>query len=145
MAESIISWDEYFLGIAEAVSRKSKDPGTKVGGLIVNHERRITGLGYNGFPSRIADDNRLLDRDTKLRYVIHAEVNAVLNASETKGCTLYVWPFPCCFDCAKFVIQAGITRVVSPRIDDLKYDRWRESLALGREMFKEAGVIVDAI
>ena len=112
-----ISWDEYFMGVALLSAKRSKDPNTQVGCCIVNEDKRIVGIGYNGFPMAINDDLLPWDRvgnhlDTKYPYVVHAEANAILNSTrDLKGATLYVTLFPC-NECAKLVIQSGIKEIV---------------------------------
>lgn len=136
-----LSWDEYFMGVAVLSSLRSKDPHTQVGACIVNEDRRIVGVGYNGFPRGCNDDDLPWARegnwlDTKYPYVCHAELNAILNSSGSlKGCTLYVDLFPC-HECAKAVIQAGISRVVY--LSD-KYRDTDDNKA-SKKMFDEAGV-----
>lgn len=91
-----ISWDEYFMGVALLSAHRSKDPNTKVGACIVNENKRIVGIGYNGFPYGCNDDVYPWERDgdflnTKYPYVVHAEPNAILNStSSLEGATLYV-------------------------------------------------------
>lgn len=112
-----ISWDTYFMGIAQLSSKRSKDPKTQVGACIVNKDNKIVGIGYNGFPKNISDDDfpwkdegRYLE--TKYPYVVHAEANAILNATQSlKDCTLYVTLFPC-NECTKLIIQSGIKELV---------------------------------
>ena len=114
-----ISWDEYFMGVAVLSSMRSKDPNTQVGACIVSEDRKIIGVGYNGFPMGCSDDDLRRARTggwcaTKYPYVCHAELNAILNcnnASLLKGATLYVALFPC-NECAKAVIQSGIRKIV---------------------------------
>jgi len=114
-----ISWDEYFMGVAELSARRSKDPGTQVGACIVSPSNKIISMGYNGFPIGCSDDEFPWDRDgedpfnTKYTYVTHAEMNAILNNRTTslEGCRLYVTLFPC-NECAKAVIQSGIKEVI---------------------------------
>ena len=113
-----ISWDQYFMGVALLSAKRSKDPSTQVGACIVNEDKRIIGIGYNGFPRGCSDDvfpwgkgseNPL---ETKYPYVVHAETNALLNTTtSTKNATLYVTLFPC-NECAKLIIQSGITNIV---------------------------------
>ena len=120
-----ISWDEYFMGVALLSAKRSKDPNTQVGCCIVNSDKRIVAVGYNGLP-RNCDDNDFpwncregALQDTKYAYVVHAELNAILNATTPlTGCTLYVTLFPC-NECMKAIIQAGIKEVV---YEDNKYD-----------------------
>ena len=114
-----ISWEEYFMAIAELSAKRSKDPSTQVGACIVNTKKRIIGIGYNGFPIGCSDDELPWDRegeflDTKYPYVCHAEMNAITNASnkpQLEGATMYVSLFPC-NECAKLIVQVGIKEIV---------------------------------
>jgi len=110
-----ISWEEYFIKIAETSALRSKDPNTKVGCCIVN-DNKIVGIGYNGMPMGIDDtDTRISwERPTKYLYVVHAEINAILNSvsfDKLKGATLYCTLFPC-NECTKVIIQSGIKEIV---------------------------------
>ncbi len=137
-----ITWDEYFMGVAALSSKRSKDPNTQVGACVVNADKRIIGIGYNGFPTGCSDDvfpwgkeskNYL---ETKYPYVVHAEPNAILNCtSSLKDATLYVTLFPC-NECAKLIIQSGIKHVVYASD---KYHDENQSIA-SRRMFDAAGV-----
>ena len=116
MNKKIISWQEYFMGLAHLSALRSKDPNTKVGACIVDDLNRVISIGYNGFP-RGCDDNlypwgREGDFiETKYPYVVHAELNAILNSKENlKNATIYVTLFPC-NECAKAIIQAGIKKI----------------------------------
>ena len=142
MARSQDWWDNYFLEMAQYISKASLDPSTKVGAVIIDDKRRIISTGYNGFPRGIADDERLNDRSTKLNIVVHAEINAILFANrDLAGCTLFTFPFmPCSSvgsNCSSLVIQSGIKRVVTHFNEN---PRWFESFKLTRNLFKEAGV-----
>lgn len=114
-----INWDEYFMGIALLSAQRSKDNSTQVGACIVNSDKKIVSVGYNGMPTGCCDDEMPWERsaehelDTKYPYVCHAELNAILNSNigSLSGCTLYVTLFPC-NECAKAIIQCGIKRVV---------------------------------
>ena len=119
MIKSNISWDEYFMGIAMLSCERSKDPNTKVGACIVDNDKKVVSIGYNGMPSG-CDENQLSwnkgeGLDSKYLYVCHAEFNAILNTrngtSALRGCTLYVTLFPC-NECTKAIIQTGIKEVV---------------------------------
>ncbi|MEB3214568.1 MAG: dCMP deaminase family protein [Leptolyngbyaceae bacterium] len=135
-------WDCFFLELAEFVATKrSKDPSTKVGAVIADANHRIVSMGYNGFPRGVRDDACLYaDREKKYQRVVHAELNAILNAGRSvDGCTLYVWPLFTCNDCAKIVIQAGIKRVVYPR------GGFRDDYATAMRMYAEVGIRVDAL
>jgi len=137
-----ISWDEYFMGIAILSSQRSKDPNTQVGACIVNPDKKIVGVGYNGFPTGVNDDKLPWARegaflDTKYPYVCHAELNAILNSisRDLKGCTVYVALFPC-NECAKAIIQSGIKEIVY--LSD-KYDG-TDSVIASKRMLTQAGV-----
>lgn len=138
-----ISWDEYFMGIAILSSQRSKDPSTQVGACIVNSENRIMSVGYNGFPRGCSDDDFPWDRqgekqsDTKYPFVCHAELNAILNAGgrSLAGCRIYVALFPC-NECAKAIIQSGITEVIY--ISD-KYAN-TDGVFASKKMLNAAGV-----
>lgn len=138
-----MKWDKRFLNLAKEISTWSKDPSTKIGAVLVNDEKRILATGYNGFPKGIHDSEmRYHDRETKYKYVVHAEMNAIYNATyngiSLNDSTLYVWGLPVCSECAKGVIQVGIKRIVMPKAD--YPDRWIESFRKSRELFTEAGL-----
>ena len=135
-------WDGRFIRIADEVASWSKDPGTKVGAVLVL-DRRIIATGYNGFPQGIDDSfERYAEREVKLAYTVHAEVNAILNAAKngatTNGSTLYV-TFSPCVSCATSVVQAGVSMVVCPCVSTAP-PRWRDSFQLGQDLMKEANV-----
>ena len=141
--EGYISWDEFFMGAAMLCAKRSKDPNTQVGACIVNPENRIVSVGYNGFPAGCDDDVFPWERsgddryDTKYLYVCHAELNAILNARGTNltGNRLYVALFPC-NECAKAIIQSGITEVIYL---SNKYAETPETRA-SKRMLEAAGV-----
>ena len=137
-----ISWDEYFMGVAVLASMRSKDPNTQVGACIVDNENRILSTGYNGFPYGCSDDKFPWERegsfgDTKYPYVVHAELNAILNArgKNLTNSKIYVDLFPC-NECAKAIIQAGIKEVIY--LSD-KYATTDATLA-SKKMLNSAGV-----
>ena len=137
----VISWDEYFMGIAHLSAMRSKDPNTKVGACIVDKNNKILSVGYNGFPIGLSDDKFPWGReggfkDTKYAYVVHAELNAILNSNTNlRDSICYVTLFPC-NECAKAIIQSGIKEVVY--ISD-KY-RNTDSVRASKRMFDAAGV-----
>ena len=136
-----ISWNEYFMGVAALSAKRSKDPSTQVGACVVNQDKRIIGIGYNGFPMGCSDKEYPWGKsanylDSKYPYVVHAEPNAILNCtSSLKDATLYVTLFPC-NECAKLIIQSGIKHVVYG--NDKYHDQ--ESFIASRRMFDSAGV-----
>ena len=140
--EDYLSWDEYFMGIALLSSMRSKDPSTQVGACIVNSEKRILSMGYNGMPRSCSDDEFPWDKNesalnSKYLYVCHAELNAILNwaSGNVRGCTVYTTLFPC-NECAKAIIQSGIAEVVY--MSDKYADS--DSVLASKRMFTTAGV-----
>ena len=140
--EDYLTWDEYFMGVAVLSAQRSKDPNTQVGACIVNPEKRIVGVGYNGFPAGCSDDNLPWSRqgkflETKYPFICHAELNAILNSisRDLKDCTMYVALFPC-NECAKAIIQSGINEVVY--LSDKYKDT--DSVQAAKLMFHQAGV-----
>jgi len=126
------SWDEYFLGIAEAVSRRSHDAETQVGCVIVGTDRRILSTGYNGFAPGLPDYKLPNTRPAKYPYMIHAEANAIATAkTDLRGATCYCLFSPC-NDCAKLLLAAGIDRVVcSQAYWNSDWDKIQELLKMG--------------
>lgn len=131
-------WDIRFLDLAKLISEWSKDPSTKVGAVIADENNRIVSVGYNGFPQNISDDNRLEDRDTKYKIIVHGEMNAILFANKSlQFCTLYTYPFMPCPRCTSMIIQTGIKRVVSYNNTP---DRWKDEFELSKYLLKEATI-----
>jgi len=138
-------WDRRFLALAYHISRWSKDPSTNVGCVIIGPDREIRSTGFNGFPRGIKDSSeRMGNRDTKYKLVVHAEMNAVLHAARIgvslKGCTVYT-TFPSCSQCAIALVQAGLIEAVYPMDLDIP-DRWKTSLLLGEQILTESGMRV---
>ena len=137
-----ISWDEYFMGVALLSAKRSKDPSTQVGACVINDDKRIIGIGYNGFPRGCDDEvypwgkGNKNNLDNKYPYVVHAEANAILNSTRNlSGSTLYVTLFPC-NECAKLIIQSGIKEVVY--VSDK--DNGTEMNIASKRMLESAGV-----
>ena len=135
-------WIKRYMQLADQVSSWSKDPSTKVGAVIVGDKGQIISQGYNGFPRGVKDsETRYNDRPLKYKLVVHAEMNAILNAlynsASVKGCALFVHNLPVCNECAKAIIQSGIKKVY---MDTEINERWQESWEITRKMFAEAGI-----
>ena len=142
-----ISWDSYFMGVAKLSSLRSKDPNTQVGACIVNPMNRIVGVGYNGLPYGCDDSQYPWDKregnlnETKYPYVVHAELNAILNSTTSlQGCRIYVSLFPC-HECVKAIIQSGIKEIIYA---DDKYNGTPSDMAAKR-MLKSANIITRKI
>lgn len=137
-----MTWDDKYISLAEQVSSWSKDPSSKIGAIAVNDKGQLLSTGYNGFPRGIKDDDRLNDRETKYRLIVHAEMNAIFNATyngvSLDGSTMYVHGLPCCSQCAKGIIQVGVKRVVTD--GDASNPRWKDDCADAIKLFEEAGV-----
>jgi dCMP deaminase len=142
-------WDQRYLKLAYEVAQWSKDPSSKIGAVTVGAKGQVLSQGFNGFPRGIADlDTRLNVRETKYKYVVHAEMNAIYNATyngtSLDGATLYVYGLPTCSECAKGVIQVGIKRVVMPASPGMP-EKWKDSWLTSMSFFNEAGVDYDFI
>ncbi len=139
-----LSWDEYFMAIAQLSSMRSKDPNTQVGACIIDSKNRIVSVGYNGLPNSIPDEAISWERSsasghlhTKYPYVVHAEANAILNKNlvDLGGCRIYTILYPCC-ECAKLIIQSGIKEVVY--LSNKYSGEW--SFEAARILFEKSGV-----
>lgn len=145
-----MKWHERYLSIAQQVATWSKDPSTQVGAVIVGSKGQILSQGYNGFPRGILDNtDRLNDRDVKLSLIVHAEMNAIYNATYSgvclDGATLYVYGLPICSECAKGIIQVGISKIVIPKASIMLRIEWAESWYKSNKMFNEVNVKVEII
>lgn len=136
--------DIRFLNLAKEISTWSKDPSTKVGAVVVGDRDQIISQGYNGFPRGFNDSEEIYsNKQLKYKYIIHAEANAIYNAlyngAYVEGATIYVHGLPVCSECAKAIVQSGITRVV---YDSEPKERWIQSCSDAMDIFKQAGVEV---
>lgn len=136
-----MKWDKRFLDMAKLVSTWSKDPSTKVGAVIVDSQKRIVSVGFNGLAVGIDNEETILEnRELKYRTILHAEENAILFSKQPlNDCTVYTYPFQPCLKCTSVIIQTGIKRVVSFTSDN---ERWIKEFELSLKMFEEAGVSV---
>ncbi len=137
-----LTWDEYFMGIAELSAQRSKDPSTQVGACIVSNDNKILSVGYNGMPRACSDDEFPWERqggnlDTKYFFVCHAELNAILNfrGGSLEGSRIYTTLFPC-NECAKAIIQSGVSEII------YKSNKYADSdsVVASTLMFKAAGI-----
>lgn len=118
-------WDEYFLRIAAVVAERSTCLRRRVGALLVRDKRILT-TGYNGAPAGLPHCEQVGCLREKLGVPsgerhelcrgLHAEQNAIIQAAlhgvSTEGAVLYVTCHPCSV-CAKMLVNAGVTRVVT--------------------------------
>jgi len=138
-------WRARYFKLAKEVAKWSKDPSSKIGAVIVGEKGQIISQGYNGFPRGVSDsEDRYNHRPTKYRYVVHAEANAIYNAihngSAVCGSSIYVTGLPICHECAKIIIQCGITDVY---MDTEPCGNWSESGELALSLMNEAGLMVN--
>jgi dCMP deaminase len=143
-----MKWDEYFINIAQQVKLKSKDERTQIGVVIVGKDNEIVSTGYNSFPRGINDD--LLERQErpeKYFWFEHAERNAIYNAARigvsTLGTTMYMTCDLSCADCARAIINSGISKVVFSRSTKEWPEIWKQSAKRSMTMFNEAGVEIE--
>jgi dCMP deaminase len=135
-----VKWDRRFLRMANVVGSWSKDPGHKVGAVIVRPDRTVAGVGYNGYPRGV--DDTYGARELKLLKTVHAEMNAILSTGDVRGFAIYVVPLFPCANCAAAIIQSGLKRVVAAQHDETP-EAWREHFEMAKFMFGEAGVAYD--
>ena len=140
-----LNYSQYFMGVALLSSKRSKDPSTQVGAVVVTPDNRIIGTGWNGMPN-VADNDKIFPWgkdspnpvENKYMYVVHAEPNAISHASEcVRGCTMYLTWFPCA-ECAKSIAQSGISKIVY--LHEHTTDRYRDSMEAARRIFDVCGV-----
>lgn len=137
-----ISWDEYFMSMAELASKRSTCIRRQVGAVIVK-DNQVVATGYNGAPKGLVnccDLNECLRKKMnipsgerhELCRAVHAENNAItqcaVNGVSCKGATLYVTSSPCIM-CLKQIINAGLVRIVALEMypDEMSLDMLRES------------------
>ena len=151
--ESVIHWDKYFINLCYEIAKKSKDPSTKVGSLIITQDNEIIATGFNGFPRKVGDyKERYENREIKYLFIEHGERNAIYSAAKkgisTNNCKMYVPGMPC-NDCCRAIIQCGITEVIMDAEYDAKHpgykDRWAKSSEISSIMFQESGIILRSI
>jgi dCMP deaminase len=136
--------ESWALDLCGMIAKRSRDPRTTVGAVILRPDNTIAAAGYNGFPRGVDDDPEIYgDRSRKLLRIVHAEINAILTSREPlHGYTLYVSPLHPCSQCAAAIIQSGITRVVARLKSSDHHPSWQDSFSEAAQMFSEAGVTV---
>ena len=109
--------DKYYIKVAQLCAKNSYAVNLQVGAIIVK-DGQIMSDGFNGTPCGFENKCEVKGIDGTLYtllYVLHAESNAILKCAKygrsTNGSTLYITHSPC-IECAKLIIQAGISRVV---------------------------------
>ena len=136
-----MNWDQYFMSMAFLIAMKSKDLSTQIGAVIVDNKNRIVGTGYNGFVSGSIESEERWSKPEKYEWVIHAEVNSILNATkDLDSCVMYTNGVPC-LQCATKIAQVGIKEVVVDYVwDAANYNQWLESAQKTKQLFEECGI-----
>lgn len=137
------SWDEYYLELARYVSKRSRDPSTQIGAVIVRPDKSVCSVGFNGFPQRMPDNPEFYaNREEKYSRIVHGEVNALVFSRDQshQGYTLYTWPMLSCDRCFVQMVQAGITRFVAPKPTPEKLTRWGAAFERVKQYAKECNV-----
>jgi dCMP deaminase len=136
-------WDRRFLELAAHISSWSKDPKTHVGCVIVDDKRRVISVGYNGFPRYVNDDSsKYEDRETKCKFVCHADRNALDNAPcSVEGMTMYI-THPPCTECQKSIIQKGIRRVVWYKASERFKEIWGDGFDILAQVYNSGNIQV---
>lgn len=141
--EDYISWDEFFMGVAKLASKRSKDPNTRHGCCIVK-DNKIVSVGYNGLPKGLSDDGNYWEKPQKYEYSVHAEENALFNATvDLTGSILYLYSdkgyYPCS-RCARGILQNDIYEVVLDT--EIQEDTEKYTWNYTKHMFEQANVKV---
>tara|TARA_B100001057_G_scaffold462980_1_gene516502 strand:+ start:1802 stop:2239 length:438 start_codon:yes stop_codon:yes gene_type:complete len=141
-------WDKRYIDLAKHIAGWSKDPSTKIGAVAIGEKGQVLAQGYNGFPRSIDDsDERYFNKETKYKYVVHAEMNCIYNATyngvSLQGSTIYISGLPVCHECAKGLIQVGVKRVVYH--SDMIPAKWAKSNEQTIELFNEANISYDRV
>ena len=145
-------WDIRFLKLAKEISSWSKDPSSKIGCVLVDKpNKRILSTGYNGFPANIEDTSELLqNREEKYKRIIHAEMNSLLNALEhgikVRGSYCYIYGLPLCGECAKMLIQGGISKVFIGDMDLIKREKWKKMWeTVSKPLLQEGNIEIEIV
>ena len=139
-------WDKRYMELAKQVGTWSKDPSKQIGAIAIGSKGQVLAQGYNGFPRGIDDNESWLNtKETKYKYVVHAEMNLIYNATfngiSLNGSTVYVSGLPVCSECAKGLIQVGVKQIVMSK-DSLEGadEKWLDSFELTIALLNEAGI-----
>ena len=137
-------FDELFMRMVYLTATKSKDPSSKIGAVIVK-DNRVISTGYNGFPIGVSDSqDRYINRETKQKYVVHAEHNSILTAARfgisTLNAVIYTNGLPC-NNCMKSIIQSGINEIVIHSLwPEMKHSDWEDLSKISKTMMEESGL-----
>jgi dCMP deaminase len=139
------TWDKRWMDMAALVATWSKENSRKIAAVVVDSRNVLVSIGWNGFPRGIDDDVLARsDRPAKYLWTEHAERNAIYNAAangiKLGGCRMYIPWYPCS-DCARAIIQSGITQLLCAE-PDWEDEIWKDKFAVSKDMLGESGVNV---
>ncbi len=141
-------WVKRYIRLAKEVSTWSRDPSRKIGAVAIGNKGQVLAQGFNGFPRNILDDYRLDIREEKYKYVVHAEMNCIYNATyngiSLDGAKMFVWGLPVCSECSKGIIQVGIKRVYWSAAEKIE-DKWKKSYKFTKDMLQEANIKIEEV
>ena len=143
-----LTWDEYFVEMARLASKRSKDPSTRIGAVIVGPDNEIISTGYNNFVRGLDDSiKERFERPEKYYWFEHAERNAIYAAARhgipLKGCRMFLSCWTPCTDCMRAIIQSGIKEVVLGTKDGISgQKKWVGEAERSQQMADETGVII---
>lgn len=140
----VISWDDYFFSLLPLIAQKSKDPNTKIGCIIIGEGHEIKTTGYNSFPRGLNDNVPARSkRPEKYNWIIHAEQNAICNASRNGvsllNSIMYLHGLPC-MSCACSIVQAGIKEIVYKGSEVSTSKKYIKEVKKSQTLLKECGV-----
>lgn len=133
-----------YLHLAYKAAERSPDPSTQNGAVLVNSDGFLIASACNEFPHDVLVTEERLVKPLKYQYIEHAERNAIYEAAyygkKTQGATMYC-PWFACMECARAIIQAGITEVVGHAFHlHTKRPDWQPAIERADEMLRDAGV-----
>lgn len=131
------------LKIAYSEAKKSTNPATQNGAILIDDKGNIVLSAMNSFPDGVAETQERQIKPLRLKFSVHAERNILYQAArlgiKTKGLTM-VCPWATCSDYAQAIIQTGIKRLVAHKQALDKSGSWQENIKLAFSMLREAGV-----
>jgi dCMP deaminase len=143
-----LTWEEYFMNVAVTTALRSNDPSTRVGCVIVDEDNTIVTTGYNAFPRGSGfdfDKSVWENKESKYMYIVHAEANAIYNATRQgkslNNCTVYITFHPC-HECAKALIQVGIKEIVYLDLEyyGLMHESWKGSFEKSEDILSRGNI-----
>lgn len=139
-----LNWQN-LLKIAYTEAKKSTNPSTQNGAILVDEEGNIVLSAVNSFPDGIAESQERQIKPLRFKFSVHAERNVLYQAArlgiKTKG-LIMICPWATCSDCSQAIIQTGIRRLIVHKQALDRSGRWKDDIELAFSMLREAGVEV---